>query len=70
MPKDLSKSEKLSLLYDYVRRVPSADHFTVYPGDSVEVIVYRTLDGPGGNERGRVPVVQGSLSQVLSYMKG
>jgi hypothetical protein len=66
MPKD----EKLGLLYEYVWKAPSADHFTVYPGDPVEIIVYRTLDGPGGNERGKVPVVQGNLNQVLAYMKG
>ena len=51
-------------------RMPRANHFTVYPGDPTEVIVYKLLDGPGGAERGKMPIVQGTLEQVLIYMRG
>ena len=70
MSRGETKARMLGLLYDYVARVPRADHFTVYPGDPTEVIVYKLLDGPGGNERGRMPIVQGTLEQVLIYMRG
>lgn len=66
----MSRGEKLGVLYDYVARVPRADHFSVCPGGAPEVIVYRMLDGPGGNERGKMPVVQGDLNDVLVYMRG
>ena len=70
MSKGQSKARMLGLLYDYVLRTPRADHFTVYPGDPPGVIVYKLLDGPGGNERGRMPIVQGTLDQVVVYMRG
>jgi hypothetical protein len=69
MPKDPSVEMKIGLLYRYVDATQSADHFSVYPGGAPEVIVYRTIDGPGGNERGKVPVVQGDLDDVLVYMR-
>ena len=70
MPKGQTKAILLGLLYDYVAKTPRADHFTVYPGDPTEVIVYKTLDGPGGAERGKMPMVQGTLDQVVIYMRG
>ena len=66
----MSKDSKLGLLYEYVWRSPRADHFTVYPGDPIEVIVYNTIDGPGGAERGKVPLAQGRLNDVLAFMRG
>lgn len=69
MPKDTSTEMKIGLLYKYVAVAESADHFSVFPGGAPEVIVYRTLQGAGNTARGKVPVVQGDLDDVLLYMR-
>lgn len=58
------------MLYTLVEASQSVDHFSVYPGGVPEVIVYKTLPGPGNTVRGKVPVVQGDLNDVLLYMRG
>ena len=66
----MSKSLKVGMLYRLVDESQSADHFSVYPGGAPEVIVYKTLRGAGNTVRGKVPVVQGDLDDVLVYMRG
>jgi hypothetical protein len=70
MRREPDKEAKIALLYSYVAACEKVDHFTVWPGEPSEVIVYRTLPGANGVKRGHVPVVQGNINDVLVYLRG